>query len=152
MSNKNREIFRHVDRHDVNRVVAVSEVDGDFNFRVAGAIVGSLAFRTPSRDEGVTPESVLAAVEDHLLSFDPSRGETDKAVALLVEARRHLANGRDLAAIVKRERAGSEPVVASAPVAPVKVQDSPVPVAPKSEPNPYAEKKPQAKPNKNKDK
>lgn len=100
---KTRDIFGHVDRHEANRAVSITEVDGDFNFRVGTDVVGSLVFRTPKRDSGVTPEAVIAAVEDHLKSFDPSRGETDLAVSQLEKARQFLAAGRDFAKIVKRE-------------------------------------------------
>lgn len=119
MSKDPREVIGHLDRHAVNRAVSVSEVDGDFNFKVANEVVGSLVFRTPSRDVGVTPEAVIAAVEDHLLSFDPSRGETNLAVSALESARHFLAAGRDFAKIVKFELSngsdGGKPVEAPAP-------------------------------------
>ena len=100
---KTRDIFSHLDRHEVNRAVSISEQDGNFDFKVGKDLVGSVAFRTPSRDLGVTPEAVIAAVEDHLQSFDPSRGETHLAVSHLEQARHFLAAGRDFAKIAKRE-------------------------------------------------
>lgn len=103
MSKEPRQIFGHLDRHEVHRGIAISELDGDFNFKIKNDIVGSLVFRTPSRDLGVTPEAVIAAVEDHLLAFDPSRGETKLAVDALEQARKFLAAGRDFAKIVKIE-------------------------------------------------
>lgn len=122
MSKEPREVIGHLDRHDINRAVSVSEVDGAFNFRVGADVVGSLVFRTPARDVGVTPEAVIAAVEDHLLSFDPSRGETHLAVAALESARHFLAAGRDFAKIVKFELSngsdGGKPVEAPAPKKP----------------------------------
>lgn len=103
MSKEPRQIFGHLDRHEVNRGISISEIDGDFNFRIKNEVVGSLVFRTPERDLGVTPEAVIAAVEDHLLAFDPSRGETKLAVDSLEQARKFLAAGRDFAKIVKVE-------------------------------------------------
>ncbi|TXH14892.1 MAG: hypothetical protein E6R03_08325 [Hyphomicrobiaceae bacterium] len=103
MSKEPRQIFGHLDRHSVNREISISEIDGDFNFQIGKDVVGSLVFRTPSRDLGVTPEAVIAAVEDHLLAFDPSRGETKLAVDSLEQARKFLAAGRDFAKIVKIE-------------------------------------------------
>lgn len=134
MSKEPRDLFRHVDRHDVNKGVAVSESDGDFNFKVGNEVVGSLVFRTPSRDTGVTPEAVIAAVEDHLESFDPSRGETQFAVSKLEEARRFLAAGRDFAKIAKRELRGDS--LSSVPVTPAHVDKDPVKAETVKQPEP----------------
>ena len=127
MSKKPRDIISHFDRHDCNRAVSIEEIDGDFNFRVGNDVVGSIVFRTPKRDSGVTPEAVIAAVEDHLQSFDPSRGETHLAVSHLEQARHFLAAGRDFAKIAKREFGeGKDVAVAAVP--------SPAPPAPAKQP------------------
>lgn len=52
MSKEPRDVISHFDRHDVNRAVSISEIDGDFNFQIGKDVVGSLVFRTPSRDLG----------------------------------------------------------------------------------------------------
>lgn len=130
---KTREIFGHVDRHEVNKAVSITEVEGDFNFSVGSDVVGSLVFRTPKRDAGVTPEAVIAAVEDHLQSFDPSRGETDLALSHLEKARHFLAAGRDFAKIAKREF-GEGKVAAPAPA------KQPEAVDKKSKPSSHKEK------------
>ena len=114
MSKEPREIFEHIDRHEVNRNVAVMESDEVFSFFAGTEPVGSLTFRTPSRDEGVTPEAVIAAVEDHLKSFDPTRGETNLAVSQLEQSRKFLAAGRDFAKIAKRELGEGNPKPAKA--------------------------------------
>ena len=138
---KTRDIFGHIDRHEANKAVSITEVEGDFNFSVGSDVVGSLVFRTPKRDSGVTPEAVIAAVEDHLQSFDPSRGETHLAVSHLEQARHFLAAGRDFAKIAKREFGEGKAVAVAAVPAPAPLPTAKQPEASaKSKPSSHKEK------------